>query len=231
MRTVTAVALAAGCLAWVAGQALLPDMGLEWAERLAAVADARGSQALSTALLLVAGASFVVAATGLVAAAPAARGRRLVVAGAVLLGLGGVWLAAGRAAFNLSMLKATHPSVPREAGLAVVSAPDSPAFVVFPLCLLALLVGPVLLAVGMRSWVPLGLWVAGIGAFVATEFTVKLGEVAGLTLACAGLLWAGLAVLVSADRGWNTATHSRATATRTGSPEPTVPAEPSRTGP
>jgi hypothetical protein len=52
-------------------------------------------------LLFLAGALLVVSAIG-VAAAPSGRGRRLVSVGSVLLGLGGVWLTSGRAAFNLT---------------------------------------------------------------------------------------------------------------------------------
>ncbi|MCA1655296.1 MAG: hypothetical protein LC635_02315 [Pseudonocardiaceae bacterium] len=63
--------------------------------------------------------------------------------------------------------------------------------------LLALLIGPLLLAVGAHrasaaSWWPTVLWVAGLGGFLVSEFTAK---VAGLAVACAGLLWAGLAVV------------------------------------
>ncbi len=199
-RPMTTAALAGAATCWLAGQAVLPDLGMELPERLDAVAAARGMEALSTALLLVAGALLVVAAIGLSPAAPAGRGGRLVRAGLVGVGLGGVWLAAGRAAFNLSMLDATAPGVNREAALAVLSAPDGPEWIVFPLCLLALLVGPVLLGVGARrsgatSWWPLVLWVVGIGLFVATEFAVKAGEIAGIALACTGLVWMGVAVL------------------------------------
>jgi hypothetical protein len=196
--TIAALTIGAGC--WLPGQAVLPDMGATLPQRMAAVDAARGMEALSAALLLIAGALLVVAAVGLSPAAPTGRGGRLVRWGVVLLGLGGVWLAAGRAAFNLSMLRATAPGVPTEAGLAVLSAPDRPEFVVFPLCLLALLVGPVLLALGVRrsgsttSWWPLALWVAGIGVFVGTEFTVKPAEILGIGIAATGLIWAGAAI-------------------------------------
>lgn len=47
---------------------------------------------------------------------------------------------------------------------------------------------PVLLAVGLRragaaGWLPLLAWLVGIVGFLAAEFTVKAGEVAGIGLA------------------------------------------------
>lgn len=178
---------------WTAGQALLPDTGLEWAERYDAVAGSRGAQAASTVLLFLAGAALVVAALGL--ARSLGPGRRAVTVGTVLLGLGGVWLCAGRAAFNLQFLAATAPEVPREQGLAVLES-SSPAFAVFPLTLLALLLGPVVLGVAVRrtTWLPLLLWVLGIALFVMTEFQVKAGEVIGIGLASAALVLLGLAL-------------------------------------
>jgi hypothetical protein len=205
-RTLTSSALVVGVACWVAGQAVLPDAGAHWPDRLDAVAAARGAESLATVLLFLGGALLVVGAVGLAPAILPGRGRRLLQAGTVLLGLGGVWLTAGRAAFNLQMLDATAPDVPRESGLAVLSAPDGPEWVVFPLCLLALLVGPVLLGIGAtRSgavpWWPLVLWVAGIAGFVATEFTAKAGEIAGLAWAGAGLVWMTLGVLRAVPAG------------------------------
>lgn len=175
---------------WTAGQAVLPDMGLQLPERYDAVAQARGLQALSTVLLFLAGSALVVAALALARAA--GRAPRLVSLGTVLLGLGGVWLCAGRAAFNLHMLSVTAPDVPRDEALTVLEN-TSPAFAVFPLTLLALLLGPLLLAVAVRraTWLPLVLWVGGIGLFVVSEFQVKALEVAGIGLAAVALVLLG----------------------------------------
>jgi hypothetical protein len=199
-RTLTSSALVVGVACWVAGQAVLPDAGATWPDRLDAVAAARGAESLATVLLFLGGALLVVGAVGLAPAIRAGRGRRLLQTGTVLLGLGGVWLAAGRAAFNLQLLDATSPDVPRESALAVLSAPDGPEWIVFPICLLALLVGPGLLGIGARrsgavSWWPLALWVAGIAGFVATEFASKAGEIAGLAVAGTGLVWMTVGVL------------------------------------
>ena len=187
------VIAAGGC--WTAGQALLPDMGLEWPERFDAVAGARGRESVSTVLLFLAGALLVVSAIGLARAVR--RPGRLATTGIPLLGLGGIWLCAGRAAFNLEFLAATSPEVSREQGLAVLTAPDSPAFAVFPLTLLALLLGPLLLTVAVRrtSWLPLAAWVLGIACFLGSEFQVKTLEVVGVAVASAGLVLAARALL------------------------------------
>lgn len=192
--------LMGGAVAWVVGQALLPDMGLEFEERLPAVAAARGAEELATALLFVAGTLFVVAATALRRRTSGSARPRLASAGAVALGLGGVWLCAGRAAFNLQMLKATAGGVDPAAGLSVVSASEGLGFAPFPLTLLALLAAPIMLAMAApggrhAAWLPLALWVIGIAAFMAGEFTMKPAEIAGITIANIGLVLAGAAHL------------------------------------
>lgn len=202
--------LAAAGLAWTVGQAVLPDMGLEMDERFAAVAGNRGTEALSTGLLAVAGCLLVLSAlsiTRTVSRRPldGSRGARLLRVGAALLALGGVWLVAGRAAFNMAFLRATHPDVSREAGMSVLQAPGGFEFLPLLLTLPALLLGPVLLAVGARraglsGWLPVLLWVVGIGTFIGTEFTVKVGEVLGVATASVGLVLLGLALSSATGR-------------------------------
>jgi len=176
-----------GVLAWTTGQGLLPDAGLEWPERWDAVAAARGRQGVATALLFLAGCCLVITSGLLPRLSRAGR------VGATLLGLGGVWLCSGRAAFNLQLLKATD--LDRADGIAALSASQGPTFVAFLPTLLALLAAPVLLAVAARrtagaSWLPLGLWVVGMALFLAGEFQVKALEVAGTGLAGTGLILA-----------------------------------------
>jgi hypothetical protein len=187
------VAVVIGAVAWTAGQALLPDLGRSFDERVVAVAASRGLQQLATVLLFVAGVSFVVAATSLRTRATSAVRARLAAVGAVALGLGGVWLTAGRAAFNLQLLKATSDGVDPAAGLAVLEGSEGFGFAPFPLTLVALLVAPVLLALahgtGWRTrWLPVALWVAGIGTFLAGEFASKPLEIVGIATATAGLV-------------------------------------------
>jgi hypothetical protein len=189
-------------LAWTAGQALLPDMGLEWEPRLAAVAEARGAQALSTGLFVLAGILLVAAAITAAQARTAGRGARAITAGTLLLGIGGIWLAAGRGAFNMQMYRLTDPAVAPDTALDVAAADVGLGFVPLLLALPALLLGPVVLAVGARRaglagrlpWMALGCWVLGVATFMASEFTVKAGEVAGIAVATLGLTLLGAAL-------------------------------------
>ena len=61
-RSSVPLLLLAGGVAWTVGQAVLPDMGTAWSERLAAVAADRPMQALATGLFVLAGALLVSAA-------------------------------------------------------------------------------------------------------------------------------------------------------------------------
>lgn len=201
-RAVPVLLVLAG-LAWTSAQALLPDMGLEWADRLSAVADARDQQAAATALLILAGSLLVLAAIALARISVTGPGARLLRTGTMLLGLGGVWLVAGRGAFSMVMLRATAAEVDRDAVLAMLSGGDGPEYLALLPTLPALLVGPVLLAIGIRrarrgSWFPLICWVAGIGTFVGSEFTSKLGETLGIAVASAGLVLIGRALSAQA---------------------------------
>lgn len=195
-----ALLLGGGGLAWLLGQSVLPDMGPTTADRYDAVAGSRVPEAWSAGLLVVAGCLLVLGALAVSRDRGSVRGRGsgLVTTGSSLLALGGVWLVAGRAAFNMVFLRVTDDAVPRDVAIAVLDNGGGPEFVPLVLTLPCLLVGPVLLALGLRSagrtgWVPLVAWVTGIGVFLASEFTVKAGEVAGMTLAATGLVLIGWA--------------------------------------
>jgi hypothetical protein len=189
-------------LAWTAGQAVLPDMGLEWEARLDAVAAARGAQTLATGLFVLAGVLLVAAAVTAARMPATGRGARATGIGTLLLGIGGIWLAAGRGAFNMQMYRLTDPDVAPDAALDVAVADVGAGFVPLLLALPALLLGPVVLAVGVGRagqagklpWLGLGCWVLGIGAFMASEFTAKAGEIAGVALASVGLTLLGTAL-------------------------------------
>jgi hypothetical protein len=188
MRSRPLFLLAAAGVCWTIGQAVLPDMAMETAARYDLVAASRGAEALSASLLVSAGCLLVLSAVSL---AKVVTGRLLTV-GTALLGLGGIWLAAGRGAFNMVFVRATHPDVPRDAGIALIDTPGGVEFLPLLLTLPCLLIGPVLLAVGLHraggaSWLPLVLWVAGVATFMASEFTLKAGEVAGIAVASVAL--------------------------------------------
>lgn len=185
-------------VAWTAGQAVLPDMGTGSADRLAAVAADRPAQALSAALFVIAGGLLVVAAAIAVPRAPAGRGAGLTRTGLLMIALGGVWLAAGRGAFNVLMYRLTDPAVAGGAAVDVLDADVGPGYLVLVLTLPALLLGPVVLAAGVlragagpRGWLALVAWVVGVGAFVVSEFSVKAVEVAGLAVATVALALLG----------------------------------------
>lgn len=196
MRATTTVLLTTAGAAWLAGQAVLPDLGTTWEERYAAVADARHLEALSAGLFVVAGAALVL---GALAVSRRAVGRRTVTVGAALTALGGLWLVGGRAAFNLTFYRVTEATVARDVAVDVLEAPVGPGFVPLVLLLPALLVGPALLAIGSRGpgaagWLPLACWVVGLGVFLGTEFASKAGEVGGIAVAALGLALVGRAV-------------------------------------
>ena len=194
------ILLSAGGLAWLLGQAVLPDMGLQTSERYNAVANARDLEALSAGMLVIAGCLLVLGALALTRTLVDVRGpgARLVRAGTPMLALGGVWLVAGRAAFNMVFLRVTTDDVPRTVAISMLDAGGGAEFIPLLLTLPCLLLGPVLLALGLRraglaGWLPLVAWVVGIGAFLATEFTIKAGEIAGIGLAAVALTLIGWA--------------------------------------
>lgn len=196
MRRMCTILLAAAGACWAAAQAALPDMGLETADRYDAVSAQRGLEAASAGLLVLA-AGFLVA--GALAVTTRTPPTRLVRLGTLLTALGALWLVGGRAAFTLMFFRLTGPGVPREAALTVLDSPTGGGFLPLVLMLPALLLGPLLLALGLRraglaGWLPLVLWIAGIGIFLGTEFTVKAGEVVGVGLAGVALALLGSAV-------------------------------------
>lgn len=192
------VLLAGGGASWLLGQAVLPDMGTRTAQRYDAVAAAQTAEAWSAALLVVAGCLLVLGAlaTARATAGLDGRGARLVSLGAGLLALGGIWLVGGRAVFNMLFLRVVDPGVPREVAVGVLDDGGGVEFVPLVLTLPCLLLGPLLLAIGLRraglvGWGPLVAWVLGIGVFLGTEFVLKAGEVAGIALAAVALAWIG----------------------------------------
>lgn len=188
-------------ISWTAAQTTTPDMGATTDMRLEAVAASPEMQSLSTALLAVAAIFFVLSAISLAQIPLHGRGARLIRIGGMMLGIGGIWLAAGRAGFSLSMLQLTSGGVSRESAVAALSADPGIAFLAILPTLPALLLGPVLIGVGiglhanrLSGWLPLMCWIAGIGIFIPSEFTNKLGEGVGIGLASLALVLASIAV-------------------------------------
>lgn len=202
-RNLVTLTLALAGLAWTAGQAVLPDMSLDTGERFDLVAESPGLESLSGGLLIAAGALIVlgaVSSNGRLATLPLLPGRRALAIGTALLALGGVWLVGGRGAFNLMFVRIVDPdNVERAEALRLLEASPGAGFVPLLLTLPCLLLGPVVLGVGLRraglaGWPPVVLWVLGIGLFIATEFSVKPAEVAGIATASIALVWMGRSI-------------------------------------
>ena len=202
-RHLTTAAFSLAGLSWTLGQGVLPDMGTDTGSRYDAVAAAPTLESLSAALLVLAGVFLVL---GSMAAGPrraawtGTTGRRLMLAGTALTGLGGLWLVGGRAAFNLMFVRLVETeSLSRGTAIALLESSGGTGFVPLVLMLPCLLLGPVLLAVGLKrsglaGWLPLAAWVIGIAAFIGTEFQIKAAETAGIAFASVGLSLAGRAL-------------------------------------
>ena len=202
-RHLTTAAFSLAGLSWTLGQAVLPDMGTDTGSRYDAVAAAPTLESLSAALLVLAGVFLVLgsmAAVHRLAAWAGNRGRRLMLAGTALTALGGLWLVGGRAAFNLLFVRVVETeSLSRATAVELLESSGGAGFVPLVLMLPCLLLGPVLLAVGLKrsgltGWLPMAAWVIGILTFLGTEFQVKAAETAGIALASVGLALAGRAL-------------------------------------
>ena len=195
----TAALLGAAGLTWAVAQAVLPDMGLATPDRYDAVAAAPSREALSAALFFAAATLLVLGSLSALRRLPDGRGHRPLAVGVRMLAVGGIWLAAGRGAFNLEFATLVDASLPRETAIQVLDASSGPAFVPLLLTLPCLLLGPILMAIGVHraglaGWLPLALWVVGIGTFVATEFVLKAAETAGIAVAALALALLGVAL-------------------------------------
>lgn len=202
-RHLTTAAFSLAGLSWALGQGVLPDMGTDTASRYDAVAAAPTLESLSAALLVLAGIFLVLgsmAAVHRLAAWTGTTGRRLMLAGTALTGLGGLWLVGGRAAFNLMFVRVVETeSLSQGTAIALLDSSGGAGFVPLVLMLPCLLLGPVLLAVGLKrsslaGWLPLAAWVIGIAAFIGTEFQIKAVETAGIAIAGVGLALAARAL-------------------------------------
>ena len=202
-RHLTTAAFSLAGLSWTLGQGVLPDMGAETGSRYDAVAAASTLESLSAGLLVLAGVFLVLGsmvAVHRLAAWAGTTGRRLMLAGTALTGLGGLWLVGGRAAFNLMFVRVVDTeSLPRETAIALLDSSGGPGFAPLVLMLPCLLLGPVLLTVGLKraglaGWLPLPAWLLGIATFLGTEFQIKAAETAGIAIASLALVLAARAL-------------------------------------
>lgn len=202
-RHLTTAAFSLAGLSWTLGQGILPDMGTDSGQRYDAVDAASTLQSLSAALLVLAGVFLVLGsmvAVHQLTAWTGTKGRRLLLAGTALTGLGSLWLVGGRAAFNLMFVRVVDTeSLSRDTAIELLDSSGGAGFVPLVLMLPCLLLGPVLLTVGLKraglaGWLPLAAWVIGIATFLGTEFHVKAAETAGIAIASLGLALAARAL-------------------------------------
>lgn len=166
----------------------------KYAAQLADVAASRGPELLSAGLFLLAALLLVPASIG-IATLARGRGGRLISAGAVMLGVASIWLAAGRAMFCLMLYTLTDSGTSQQTAVAALDhIGNSGAFGLFLISLASLLLAPIVLALGLwragrtPSWLA-AIWTAATIGFLAAE-TSKIGE-----LICFGTMMAVLASL------------------------------------
>ena len=167
-----------------------------YAAQLADVTAHRAPELVSAVLFLIGGVLLVLASIGLAHLVTEGRGRALVQAGAALVGIGGLWMAAGRAMFEAIVYALAATDTPSSAA-ALDRIGNSAATAVFIPLLLALVAGPILLTLGLgrTGVVPRWLgavWFAGLIIFLGTE-TSKLGNLVGFGAMMAVLAVCGLA--------------------------------------
>ena len=153
----------------------------DYAAQLTDVANARTPELLAAALFLLGGLLLVPAAIGLASAA-SGRGSRLIKLGSVLFGVSAIWMSAGRAMFALMLYTLTQPGFARDTAVrALTQIGNASAFAIFLLPLLALLLAPIVLGLGLwrarlAPWWPVAVWPIATGAFLALEKN-PLGDV------------------------------------------------------
>ena len=142
--------------------------------QLADVANARTPELLAATLFLLGGLLLIPAAIGL-ARTTSGRGSHLITAGSVLFGVAAIWMSAGRAMFALMLYTLTQPHFARDTAVgALTQIGNSSAFAIFLLPLLALLLAPIVLGLGLwrarlAPWWPVAVWPVATAAFLALE--------------------------------------------------------------
>lgn len=173
-----------------------------YAAQLADVSAHRGPELLSAGLFVIGGILLVLAAIGLAGVVREGPGRTLVQIGAALLGIGGLWMAAGRAMFEAIVYALAATDTPASAA-SLDQIGNSAGTAIFIPLLLALVAGPIALTLGLgRAGIAprrlAAIWLAGLLVFLATE-TSKLGNLIGFGTMMAVLVVCGLAVRAAAQ--------------------------------
>jgi hypothetical protein len=168
-----------------------------YAAQLSDVSAHPAPELASAVLFLIGGVLLVLAAIGLANVGVHGRGRALVQSGAALLGIGGLWMAAGRAMFEAIVYALANADTPA-AARSLEQIGNSAGTSVFVPLLLALVAGPIALTFGLARmgigsrWLAAA-WFAGLLVFLGTE-TSRLGNLVGFGAMMAVLAVCGLAV-------------------------------------
>jgi hypothetical protein len=191
--------LAGTGLLWTLAITLQPDAGSTPRQRWDHIAAHPSLEGLSGLMFYGVAALLVLSGIAVCTARISGRGSRAVTVGGVLVGLASLWLAAVYAAFNLLTVQLLQVKVPTAFAHKIIDGEADPWQHYFDLALLCVLVGPVVLAVGLRraglvSWLPLVLWVVGILTYAGTEFVFKPGQDAAMLVCTIGLLLMGRAL-------------------------------------
>jgi hypothetical protein len=197
----------------------------KYASQLADVATSRGPELAAASLFLLAAILLIPAAIGL-GGLVRGRGAWLTLSGAILLGVGALWIAAGRAMYSFLLYALASPKLPQAtAATSLDHIGNSSAFAIFLPLLLALMVAPVLLAIGLwraglgRWWIA-PVWLVAAVVYAGGAETSTLGSLVSFGPMMAALAYLGIQVLRTNAASTRGKTEGRApsqTALQTGS--------------
>jgi uncharacterized membrane protein len=179
-------------------QILLPALPGDAAAKVATVASDRAAVTISAGAFLVSGILLVLGVLAL-NTMPVMRARRLVTVGMVLTAVGALWPVGGRAAYNLIMVALASGADRTSAANAAQAIDNSASLAVLLLTLVAFVLGPIVLAVGLwRAGVspvwPAPLWLAGVVVVNAAESSSRLAAGLGMLAVAAALAWLGVRI-------------------------------------
>lgn len=179
-------------------QLMLPALPADAAAKVATVAAHRTEVTISAAAFLLSGILLVLGVLA-VNTIPLARARRLVTLGTVLTALGALWPVGGRAAYNLIMVAISDGADRASAANAAQAIDSSASLTILLSTLLAFVLGPIVLAVGLwRAGIspvwPAPLWLAGVVVVNGSESSSRLGAGFGMLAVAAALAWLGVRI-------------------------------------
>jgi hypothetical protein len=198
MKRCTLTLTAVGLL-WLATTAIKPDQGSKAATRYAHVATHPGLEGLSSLLYFALAALVAIAAVFIYADRGSGRGAGAIGIGAILTGITSTWFMGSYSAFGMLVTQVVQEKVPAAVAYKLIDGEATPWQRFYDLSLLALLVGPAVLAYGVSragrtNWLPLTLWLVGFVVAAASEFVSLPGELVGLAISAVALTLIGRAI-------------------------------------